>query len=87
MCQLGSNCREERGFSATHLAYCYQKTEDNKEAEKYYLLGIQLLEKVNNVGLKEEAYFAIISFYQETEQPKQRRFYENKLVELQKKSI
>ncbi|WP_058308017.1 tetratricopeptide repeat protein [Gracilibacillus massiliensis] len=82
--KLGSNCREERGLSAIRLAYCYQTTGDNKEAEKYYLQGIQLLEKVNNIGLKEEAYLAIIAFYQETKQPKQRRLYENRLVNLQK---
>ena len=81
-----SNCREELGLTLIRLAYCFEnkKKQDIEQAEKYYEKGFNLIEKIHEPGLLEEALAGIIDFYTRNKNAKKRRFYEDKFVELQK---
>ncbi|WP_018933027.1 tetratricopeptide repeat protein [Gracilibacillus lacisalsi] len=85
--KLGSNCRNEKGLTAIRLGYSYYQAGEIKQAEKYYELGAETIEKVNDQAIKQEAYLALIEFYKETNQPKKQYQYEHKLIQFNKKSI
>ncbi|MFC4386977.1 tetratricopeptide repeat protein [Gracilibacillus marinus] len=85
--KLGSNCRNEKGLAAIRLGYCYEQLEELEKAEDMYKQGIADIERAKDADLMEEAYMAIITFYQKTNQLSKLPLYENKIVKLQKQSI
>jgi len=83
--QLTTHLPGEKGLTYIRLAYCQEniKDKDLLKAEKYYEKGFQLIEKVGDDGLMEEALAGMISFFERNPNPKKKRKYEHIFVKLQ----
>lgn len=83
--QLNNHLSGEKGLTYIRLAYCQEniKEKDLLKAEKYYEKGFQLIEKVGDDGLMEEALAGMISFFERNSNPKKKRKYEQIFVKLQ----